>query len=74
MAQAAKKKEDVSRVIGREVKTFLEHVNIHEELKKSLIGLKINVDATIQVDKAGPKLKTIKSKKLRTTHRKKSLP
>jgi hypothetical protein len=51
--QAIKRKEDISKIVGLEVKRFLEHVNIQEEIRKAIAGLTVKVEASFQIDNAG---------------------
>lgn len=65
LSQAQKRKEDVTRIIAGEVKLFLKKVNIHEELRKTLTGLKIDIVATIHVDKEGTRFRVTKKRSTR---------
>lgn len=47
--QALKGKEEVSKVIRNEIKKFLSDINIHEEIKKALAGLTVDIEATIHL-------------------------
>jgi len=65
LSQAQKRKEDITRIIAKEVKSFLAKINIQEELRKSLAGLKIDIVATIHVDEGGSRLKFTKKRAAR---------
>lgn len=60
--QAQKRKSDLANIIVSELKGFLGRINIHEELHKALQGLKIDVAATIHIDRSGPILRTTKTR------------
>jgi hypothetical protein len=45
--QALKGKEELTKVVASELKRFLEHVNLHEEIEKALSGMKIQIQATV---------------------------
>ena len=47
--QAQKGKEEVTRVLVREVKRFLNEVHLHEELQKALAGLSLEIEAKIKI-------------------------
>ncbi len=68
--QAQRRKEDLANVIAQELKEFLTRINIHEELRKAFIGMKIDVQATIHVDKKGTKINVTKSTTSRPKTRK----
>ncbi|OGP16314.1 MAG: hypothetical protein A3I75_00610 [Deltaproteobacteria bacterium RIFCSPLOWO2_02_FULL_50_16] len=59
--QAARRKQELATIISRELKGFLNRINIHEEVKRALNGLSIDVEATIHLtDKSDPAIKTKK--------------
>ncbi len=60
--QAQKKKSELAAIIAEEVKGFLSRINIHEELRKAFTGMKIDVQATIRVDRHGSTVKITKSR------------
>jgi hypothetical protein len=69
LTQAAKRKEELSAIITREVRNFLDQVNIHEEIKKTLAGLTIDVEASIHIK--DPNKPSIKTKKISISRAKK---
>ena len=68
VSQAQKRKADLSNILAKEIKDFLGRINIHEELRKALTGLKIDVSAHIEIDRHGPSVRLTKthSSKART--------
>ena len=48
--QAERRKQDLSKIIARELKQFLDQLNVHRELRKALAGLKIHVNATVTLE------------------------
>ncbi len=52
--QAQKGKEEFARVIASELKRFLGHIDIHEEIRKALAGLTIEVEAKIHLSATHP--------------------
>ena len=61
MDQASRRKEEVTSIISSEVKNFLSRINLHEEVKRALNGMTIDIQATIRLsDKLAPKLKSQK--------------
>lgn len=49
VAQRAQKgKEELTRVLAAEIKRFLEHVKLHEEIQKALTGLEIEASIRIK--------------------------
>ncbi len=65
--QAAKKKSELAGIIAEEVKGFLGRINIHEEIRKAVSGMKIDIEATIHVDRHGSKIQLSKSKVIKPT-------
>ncbi len=61
--QAIKGKDEVVRVILNEVKRFLTHIQLHEEIRKALSGLTIAVDTTIKIS-APTRIPKSKNKKV----------
>lgn len=47
--QAMKGKEEMVRVLTDEIKRFLTRINLHEELKKAVSGLSIDIQASIKI-------------------------
>jgi DNA-binding IclR family transcriptional regulator len=45
--QASKGKEELTKVVAAELKRFLEHVDLHEEIQKALAGMRLEVQATV---------------------------
>jgi DNA-binding IclR family transcriptional regulator len=67
--QASKGKEELTKVVAAELKRFLEHVDLHEEIQKALTGMKLEIQATVTLaakDKARDHIKyTVKKLKIR---------
>lgn len=47
--QAQKGKEEISRMLIGEVKKFLNHIDLHEEIQKALDGMTLEVEAKIKI-------------------------
>ncbi len=45
--QASKGKEELTKVLVSEIKRFLERIDLHEEIRKALTGMKLEVQATV---------------------------
>ena len=67
--QAQRRKEDLSNIVARELKDFLKRINIHEELHKALLGLKIDVEGTVNISRSGAKLRLTKTRTAKPTTR-----
>ena len=67
--QASKGKEELTKVVAAELKRFLEHVDLRQEIQKALTGMKIEIQATVTLaakDKARDQVKyTVKRLKIR---------
>jgi hypothetical protein len=50
--QAIKGKDEVSKVLRNEIKKFLNDINLHEELRKALAGLTLEIQASIHLKSA----------------------
>src|SRR4026208_2156982 len=67
--QASKGKEELTKVVASELKRFLEHVDLHEEIQQALTGMKLEIHATVTLaakDKGRDQVKyTVKKLKIR---------
>lgn len=72
LTAAQKRKEDLTRVISNELKNFLQHINLHEELRKALDGMSLDVAATIHIKKGRPEIHVTQSHVARTKARSRS--
>lgn len=69
--QASKGKEELTKVVASELKRFLEHVDLHEEIQKALAGMTLEIQATVKLaprEKAKDQIKyTVKRLKIKKT-------
>ena len=70
--QAQKRKSDLANIVAQELKGFLSRINIHEELHKALHGLRVDVEATIHVNRHGPSIRVTKSRVVKSTSKRKT--
>jgi hypothetical protein len=51
--QASKGKEELTKAVASELKRFLEHVDLHEEIQKALTGMSLEIQATVTLAAKG---------------------
>ena len=56
--QVAKGMDELRRILLAELKHFLAGVNLHEEIQKALMGLHVDIQATIKLQPSDSKKKT----------------
>lgn len=56
--QASKGKEELTKVLVSEIKRFLEHIDLHEEIQKALSGMTLEVNASVRLAPSDSKKET----------------
>lgn len=47
--RALRGKEELTKVLAGEIRKFLDHINLHEEIQKALEGLVLEIEASIRI-------------------------
>jgi len=74
MTQAQKGKDELAKALSAEISRHIAKLDLQEEIRKALHGMKVHVEATLHFEKAQTTIKVTKAKTIRPASGKRTTP